>query len=133
MGRVWAGSPPLLCRHPGGNPLLSRGDILESWKLIFDRSLAIDVQTQIQSIEIGQDLAWLTALETVRLRPRPISYPREECMSFGYTGARERVGVWPYTSRSRNPRREAWRGLASDLRSRTFELSHGLLPRRGWP
>lgn len=67
MGRVWAGSPPLLCRHPGGNPLLSRGDILESWKLIFDRSLAIDVQTQIQSIEIGQDLAWLTALETVRL------------------------------------------------------------------
>ena len=35
MRRLWAAKLPVLCLHPGAAPLLSRIDILDSWRQIF--------------------------------------------------------------------------------------------------
>lgn len=35
MRRLWAAKLPVICLHPGAGPLLSRTDILDSWRQIF--------------------------------------------------------------------------------------------------
>jgi ketosteroid isomerase-like protein len=64
MDILWSRASPVLCVHPGWEPLEGRDVVLRSWRAIFDSGVP-DVQVRDARVAVLGDVACVVCLETV--------------------------------------------------------------------
>jgi ketosteroid isomerase-like protein len=65
MNAVWSKGAGSICIHPGREALRGWERISDSWQKIFRNTNYIEIDTQIITIEINGDLAYVVLIETV--------------------------------------------------------------------
>jgi hypothetical protein len=65
MSRLWAGSLAVSCCHPGATPLLSRGEILNSWRQIFIHGHPADITFMPQQMSVIGGIGIACGLEVI--------------------------------------------------------------------
>ncbi|HAA32124.1 MAG TPA: DUF4440 domain-containing protein [Cyanobacteria bacterium UBA8553] len=63
MGVIWSQGTGCLCIHPGRNALRGWKDIRTSWELIFRNTRYIEIETNIISTEVRDNIAYVIAIE----------------------------------------------------------------------
>jgi ketosteroid isomerase-like protein len=65
MESVWAKDEPIECGHPGWRILRGWNPVMESWRRIFENTPAIQFMLTDVSIQIRDDLAYVTLYENL--------------------------------------------------------------------
>ena len=65
MEAVWSQGVDCLCAHPARLPLKGWPDIEESWRKIIGHVDYIEIETEIISVEVNGDLAYVVVVESV--------------------------------------------------------------------
>lgn len=65
MRRLWAAKLPVLCLHPGAAPLLSRIDILDSWRQIFMHGHPSEISFVPQQMSLVAGVGIACGLEVI--------------------------------------------------------------------
>ncbi|MFB8790310.1 MAG: nuclear transport factor 2 family protein [Potamolinea sp.] len=65
MSLVWSQGTASLCIHPGRNVLRGWKDIRSSWEIIFKNTNYIEVEIEVISTEISDNIAYLIVIEKV--------------------------------------------------------------------
>ena len=65
MEAVWSRGVDCLCAHPGRLPLKGLAEIGESWRKIFGNVDYIEIETEIISVEVSGNLAYVVVVESV--------------------------------------------------------------------
>ncbi len=65
MSLVWSQGTGSLCIHPGRNVLRGWKDIRPSWEIIFKNTNYIEVEIEVISTEIRDNIAYLIIIEKV--------------------------------------------------------------------
>jgi ketosteroid isomerase-like protein len=65
MRRLWAAKLPVSCLHPGAAPLLSRIDILDSWRQIFLHGHPSDISFIPQQMGLVGNIGIACGLEVI--------------------------------------------------------------------
>ena len=60
---IWSQGTGTLCIHPGRNTLRGWKDIRTSWELIFRSTRYIEIETNIISTEVRDNIAYVIAIE----------------------------------------------------------------------
>lgn len=63
MSVIWSQGTGCLCIHPGRNALRGWKDIRTSWELIFRSTRYIEIETNIISTEVRDNIAYVIAIE----------------------------------------------------------------------
>lgn len=66
MARVWSRQDPLLCIHPGWEPLLGAEQVMASWTAIFRHTSYMEIEFEEIAADGDDGLAWLHGVERVR-------------------------------------------------------------------
>ena len=67
MQRVWLADDRVQCVHPGGELLIGRKLVLDSFHSIFEHTEAIRFELTDVRVEVAGDAAWATLVERIRL------------------------------------------------------------------
>ncbi|NJM69952.1 MAG: nuclear transport factor 2 family protein [Scytonema sp. RU_4_4] len=65
MGTVWSQGTGSLCIHPGWNVLRSWKEIRSSWVNIFKNTAYIEINTEILTTEVRDNVAYIVLVENV--------------------------------------------------------------------
>lgn len=65
MEKVWSPGESCLCIHPGRDALRGWPKVREAWVQIFAHTDYIEINTEVISTQVSQDLAYLTLIENV--------------------------------------------------------------------
>lgn len=65
MSKVWSQGAASLCIHPGRDALRGWETIHESWQQIFKNTSYLEIDTEILTTEISNDLAYIVLIEKV--------------------------------------------------------------------
>ena len=100
MEAVWSKGMGCLCIHPGRDALKGWSDIRESWDLIFQNTRYLEIDTDILTIEVSGDLAYVVLVEHVL----QISNGRRlEAQSMATNGFERMAGHWYMTHHHGSP------------------------------
>ena len=69
MDRVWARHAPVVCIHPGWNPLLGREAVMESWRQIFANNTGDQLRSQEERTVVDGDHAYVITYEAIGDQP----------------------------------------------------------------
>ncbi|MBE9113142.1 nuclear transport factor 2 family protein [Nodosilinea sp. LEGE 07298] len=65
MEAVWSKGMGCLCIHPGRDALKGWPDIREAWERIFKNTSYLEIDTDILTVEVSGDLAFVVLIENV--------------------------------------------------------------------
>lgn len=65
MEAVWSKGMGCLCIHPGRDALKGWVDIRDAWARIFENTSYLEIDTDILTVEISGDLAYVVLIENV--------------------------------------------------------------------
>ena len=65
MTIIWSQGTGSLCIHPGRNILRGWRDIRNSWEIIFKNTKYIEIETEIISVEVRENIAYVILIEKV--------------------------------------------------------------------
>ncbi len=65
MSAVWSQGTGSLCIHPGRKALRGWKDIGHSWEVIFKNTQYIEIETDIITTEVRNDIAYVVLIENV--------------------------------------------------------------------
>ncbi|MUG93005.1 DUF4440 domain-containing protein [Scytonema sp. UIC 10036] len=65
MGAVWSQGTASLCIHPGWNVLKGWKDIQSSWVNIFKNTAYVEIDTDIITTEVRENIAYVVLIENV--------------------------------------------------------------------
>ncbi|AFY56972.1 protein with protein kinase II-like association domain [Rivularia sp. PCC 7116] len=65
MSEIWSQGTGVLCVHPGWNILRSWKQVYNSWVKIFQNTPYIEINTDVISIEIRENIAYVVLVENV--------------------------------------------------------------------
>lgn len=100
MEAVWSKGMGCLCIHPGRDALKGWSDIRESWERIFQNTRYLEIDTDILTLEVSGDLAYLVLVEHVL----QISNGRRlEAQSMATNGFERMAGRWYMTHHHGSP------------------------------
>ena len=75
MGKIWIKDERSGCVHPGWTVLRSWQAIKQSWENIFDPEDQVDINLSEISIEIKNDMAWVTCIqEMIYIKREPVMF-----------------------------------------------------------
>jgi ketosteroid isomerase-like protein len=66
MARVWSRQAPLLCIHPGWEPLLGAAEVMASWAAIFRNTSYMEIEFEELAADGDDRVAWFHGTELVR-------------------------------------------------------------------
>ena len=69
MDRIWARQAPVVCIHPGWNPLVGREAVMESWRRIFANSTGGRLRPQEERTVVEGDHAFVVTYEAIGDHP----------------------------------------------------------------
>lgn len=69
MDRVWARHAPVICIHPGWNPLIGREAVMESWRQIFANSAGGELFSQEERTVVDGRHASVITYESIGGQP----------------------------------------------------------------
>ncbi len=91
MEAVWSKGMGCLCIHPGRDALKGWSDIRESWDRIFQNTRYLEIDTDVLTLEVSGDLAYVVLIEHVL----QISDGRRlEAQSMATNGFERMAGSW---------------------------------------
>jgi ketosteroid isomerase-like protein len=100
MESVWSKGMGCLCIHPGRDALKGWTDIRESWERIFQNTRYLEIDTDILTLEVSGDLAYLVLVEQVL---QIGSGRRLEAQSMATNGFERMAGRWYMTHHHGSP------------------------------
>lgn len=65
MASVWSKGSATVCIHPGRSALVGWEAIADSWQQIFRGTQYLEIETDIKTTEVSDDLAYIVLIETV--------------------------------------------------------------------
>ena len=65
MSSLWFQGTASLCIHPGGKVLQGWQEVHRSWEQIFRNTSYLEIDTEVISIEIGSQIAYVVLIENV--------------------------------------------------------------------
>lgn len=65
MEAVWSKGMGCLCIHPGRDALKGWAEIRDAWQRIFENTSYLEIDTDILTVEISGDLAYVVLIENV--------------------------------------------------------------------
>lgn len=65
MGVVWSQGTGSVCVHPGWNVLNGWKDIRNSWVKIFNNTAYVEIDTDIMTVEVRENIAYVVLMENV--------------------------------------------------------------------
>lgn len=65
LSQLWWQGSGSSCIHPGGKMLKGWEKIENSWRAIFQNTSYLEIDTEIMTTEVGNDVAYVVLLETV--------------------------------------------------------------------
>ncbi|HBE17190.1 MAG TPA: DUF4440 domain-containing protein [Cyanobacteria bacterium UBA11149] len=65
MSGIWSQGTGSLCIHPGRSVLRGWKDIRNSWEIIFKNTKYMEIETEIISMEICENIAYVILIEKV--------------------------------------------------------------------
>ena len=68
MALVWLDDERIRCVHPGGELLVGRSRVLQSWAAVFASTDAIEFALEDLEIAVTGDVAWATLTERITVR-----------------------------------------------------------------
>lgn len=68
MAQVWLDDERIRCVHPGGELLVGRSRVLQSWAAIFASTDSIEFALEDLEIAVNGDVAWATLTERITVR-----------------------------------------------------------------
>lgn len=68
MAQVWLDDERIRCVHPGGELLVGRSRVLQSWAAIFASTDSIEFALEDLEIAVTGDVAWATLTERITVR-----------------------------------------------------------------
>jgi ketosteroid isomerase-like protein len=68
MAQVWLDDERIRCVHPGGELLVGRSRVLQSWAAIFASTDSIEFALEDLEIQVTGDVAWATLTERITVR-----------------------------------------------------------------
>lgn len=66
MAALWSHGIGSLCIHPGRDALKGWGAVRMAWEAIFKNTAYLEIETEIVSVEVSGDLAFVVLVENVR-------------------------------------------------------------------
>ena len=100
MEAVWSKGMGCLCIHPGRDALKGWSYIRKSWERIFQNTRYLEIDTDILTLEVSGDLAYLVLVEHVL----QISNGRRlEAQSMATNGFERMAGRWYMTHHHGSP------------------------------
>ncbi|MEY3298299.1 MAG: hypothetical protein RLZZ597_1559 [Cyanobacteriota bacterium] len=100
MDAVWSKGMGCLCIHPGRDALKGWADIREAWARIFAHTSYLEIDTDILTVEVSGDLAYVVLVENVL----QISQGRRlEARSMATNGFERMAGRWYMTHHHGSP------------------------------
>lgn len=66
VSQIWWQGAGSTCIHPGGKILRGWETIRASWEIIFKNTDYLEIDTEIISLELGQEIAYLVVIEKLR-------------------------------------------------------------------
>ena len=100
MEAVWSKGMGCLCIHPGRDALKGWADIRDSWERIFQNTLYLEIDTDILTLEVSGDLAYVVLVEHVL---QIGSGRRVEAQSMATNGFERMAGSWYMTHHHGSP------------------------------
>jgi ketosteroid isomerase-like protein len=100
MEAVWSKGMGCLCIHPGRDALKGWTDIREAWARIFAHTSYLEIDTDILTVEVSGDLAYVVLIENVL----QISQGRRlQARSMATNGFERMAGRWYMTHHHGSP------------------------------
>ncbi|MEM8779801.1 MAG: nuclear transport factor 2 family protein [Cyanobacteria bacterium P01_G01_bin.49] len=65
ISQIWWQGSGSTCIHPGGKVLKGWETIRDSWETIFKNTDYLEIDTEIISVEVGQEIAYIILIEKV--------------------------------------------------------------------
>lgn len=100
MEAVWSKGMGCLCIHPGRDALKGWADIRDSWERIFQNTRYLEIDTDVLTIEVSGDLAYVVLVEHVL---QISSGRRLEAQSMATNGFERMAGRWYMTHHHGSP------------------------------
>jgi ketosteroid isomerase-like protein len=100
MEAVWSKGMGCLCIHPGRDALKGWTAIRESWDLIFQNTRYLEIDTDVLTLEVSGDLAYVVLVEHVL---QISSGRRLEAQSMATNGFERMAGRWYMTHHHGSP------------------------------
>ncbi|NJL45644.1 MAG: nuclear transport factor 2 family protein [Leptolyngbyaceae cyanobacterium SM2_3_12] len=100
MASVWSKGIGCLCIHPGHGALKGWVDIRDSWERIFKNTSYLEIDTDMLTIEVSGDLAYVVLIENVL---QISSGRRLEARSMATNGFERIAGYWYMTHHHGSP------------------------------
>ncbi len=100
MEAVWSKGMGCLCIHPGREALKGWGEIRDSWERIFQNTRYLEIDTDILTVEVSEDLAYVVLIEQVL---QISSGRRLEARSMATNGFERMGGHWYLTHHHGSP------------------------------
>jgi ketosteroid isomerase-like protein len=66
MNQVWFQGSMSICIHPGGKVLKGWEEIRDSWEQIFRNTNSLEIDVEVISVEVTEEIAYVMVLESVR-------------------------------------------------------------------
>jgi ketosteroid isomerase-like protein len=100
MEAVWSKGMGCLCIHPGRDALKGWTDIRDSWERIFQNTRYLEIDTDVLTLEVSGDLAYVVLVEHVL---QISSGQRLEAQSMATNGFERMAGRWYMTHHHGSP------------------------------
>jgi ketosteroid isomerase-like protein len=100
MEAVWSKGMGCLCVHPGRDALKGWTAIRDSWELIFKNTRYLEIDTDILTLEVSGDLAYVVLIEHVL---QISSGRRLEAQSMATNAFERMAGQWYMTHHHGSP------------------------------
>ena len=100
MEAVWSKGMGCLCIHPGRDALKGWTAIRKSWEQIFENTRYLEIDTDILTVEVSGDLAYVVLVEQVL---QISSGRRLEAQSMATNGFERMAGSWYMTHHHGSP------------------------------
>ena len=65
MNRVWSQGNMSICIHPGGKVLQGWEEVKVSWEQIFRNTKSLEIDVEIITVEVTDEIAYVMVLESV--------------------------------------------------------------------